>query len=280
MTTVLSLEQLADDANRALAKAPAEEVLRWASDTFGKRFAMAASMGDTVLAHLASRVQPGIDVLFVDTGYHFVETIGTRDAVAAAYPVRVLDIRPVSTVAEQDALYGPRLHDRDPDRCCAMRKVAPLDRALRDYDAWASGLRRDESPTRADAPVVGWDNKRGKVKVNPLARWTQPDVDAYIARHDVLVNPLLFDGYSSIGCGPCTRRTAPGEGLRGPAAGREPTRPNAESTDDQSWCLGRSSSVHEHRSAPSTSRGPMTRVVMMGVAPDRYAVNRCTGGSS
>ena len=122
---MLSLEQLADDANRALAQAPAEEVLRWATDTFGERFAVAASMGDTVLAHLASRVQPGIDVLFVDTGYHFVETIGTRDAVAAAYPVRVLDIRPVSTVAEQDALYGPRLHDRDPDRCCAMRKVAP-----------------------------------------------------------------------------------------------------------------------------------------------------------
>ena len=169
------------------------------NDTFGERFAVAASMGDTVLAHLASRVQPGIDVLFVDTGYHFVETIGTRDAVAAAYPVRVLDIRPVSTVAEQDALYGPRLHDRDPDRCCAMRKVAPSTMPCATTTR-ASGLRRDESPTRADAPVVGWDNKRRKVKVNPLARWTQPDVDAYIAQHDVLVNPLLFDGYSSIGC--------------------------------------------------------------------------------
>ena len=94
------------------------------------------------------------------------------------------------------------------------RKVAPLDRALRNYDAWASGLRREESPTRATAPVVGWDHKRGKVKVNPLARWTQADVDAYIARHDVLVNPLLSDGYASIGCGPCTRRIAPGEDAR------------------------------------------------------------------
>jgi phosphoadenosine phosphosulfate reductase len=219
MTTLLNPEQLAEDANHELAEASAEEVLRWASKTFGARFVVAASMGDTVLAHLASRVQPGIDVLFVDTGYHFVETIGTRDAVAATYPVRVLDVQPVFTVAEQDRLYGPRLHDRDPDRCCAMRKVAPLDRALCDYDAWASGLRRDEAPTRADAAIVGWDAKRRKVKVNPLARWTQADVDAYIAEHDVLVNPLLLDGYSSIGCGPCTRRTGSGENLR---AGRWP----------------------------------------------------------
>jgi phosphoadenosine phosphosulfate reductase len=214
MTAVICMEQLAEDANAELEDASAEDVLRWASDTFGNRFAIAASMGDTVLAHLASRVQPGIDLLFVDTGYHFVETIVTRDAVAAAYPVRVLDIQPILTVAEQDRVYGARLHDRDPDRCCAMRKVAPLDRALRDYDAWASGLRREESPTRATAPVVGWDHKRGKVKVNPLARWTQADVDAYIARHDVLVNPLLSDGYASIGCGPCTRRIAPGEDAR------------------------------------------------------------------
>jgi phosphoadenosine phosphosulfate reductase len=217
MTAVLSLEELVSDANAELEEASAEEVLRWARDTFGDRFAITASMGDTVLAHLAGRVQPGIDVLFVDTGYHFVETMGTRNAVAAAYPVRVLDIQPVMSVAEQDALYGPRLHDRDPDRCCALRKVAPLDSALRAYDAWASGLRREESPTRAQAPVVGWDAKRGKVKVNPLARWTQADVDAYIAQYDVLVNPLLFDGYSSIGCGPCTRRVAPGED---PRAGR------------------------------------------------------------
>jgi phosphoadenosine phosphosulfate reductase len=219
MTTVLDLEQLAENANRELAEAPAHEVLGWASEMFGDRFAIAASMGDTVLTHLASRVQPGIDVLFVETGYHFVETIGTRDAVAATYPVRVLDVTPTFSVAEQDRLYGPRLHDRDPDRCCAMRKVAPLDRALRDYDAWASGLRRDEAPTRADAPVVGWDAKRRKVKVNPLARWTQADVDAYIAEHNVLVNPLLLDGYASIGCAPCTRRTPPGENLR---AGRWP----------------------------------------------------------
>ncbi len=159
-------------------------------------------------------MQPGIDVLFVDTGYHFVETIGTRDAVAATYPVRLLDIRPVMSVAEQDAAYGPQLHDRDPDRCCALRKVAPLDSALQDYDAWASGLRREESPTRADAPIVGWDRKRDKVKVNPLASWTQADVDAYIAQHDVLVNPLLAAGYPSIGCAPCTRRVAPGESAR------------------------------------------------------------------
>jgi phosphoadenosine phosphosulfate reductase len=208
------LETLASRAGEELEDASAEEILRWAADTFGDRFCVTSSMADAVLTHLAARVKPGIDVVFLDTGYHFAETIGTRDAVAAVYDVNVITITPEQTVAEQDAQYGPRLHDRNPDLCCALRKVAPLNKALDGYDAWATGLRRDESPTRAATPVVAWDARRGKVKVSPLARWTQADVDAYVAEHGILLNPLFMDGYTSIGCQPCTRRVAAGEDAR------------------------------------------------------------------
>ncbi|AZQ74078.1 MULTISPECIES: phosphoadenylyl-sulfate reductase [Streptomyces] len=208
------LEKLALDAGRELEDAPAPEILRWAADTFGERFCVTASMADAVVAHLASRVRPGVDVVFLDTGYHFPETIGTRDAVEAVMDVRVLTLTPRLSVAEQDAAHGPRLYERDPDLCCRMRKVEPLAEGLAGYDAWATGLRRDESPTRAGTPVVGWDARRGKVKVSPIARWTEADVDAYVAEHGVLVNPLLMDGYTSVGCAPCTRRTLAGEDAR------------------------------------------------------------------
>ena len=131
--------------------------------------------------------------------------------------VNVRSIRPRMTVGQQDGEYGPRLFARNPDECCFLRKVEPLERALADYDAWATGLRRDESPTRANTPVVAFDPKRGKVKVNPIAAWTQADVDRYIARWNVPVNELFKKGYGSIGCWPCTRRTKAGED---PRAGR------------------------------------------------------------
>lgn len=218
------LRGLAERAGRELEDASALEILRWAVDTFGEGFCVTSSMEDAVVAHLASRVRPGVDVVFLDTGYHFPETIGTRDAVAAVMDVHVITLTPEQTVAEQDAEYGPKLHDRDPDLCCALRKVRPLERGLADYRAWATGLRRDESPTRANTPVVGWDEKRRKVKVSPIARWTQDDVDAYVAEHGVLTNPLLMDGYASIGCAPCTRRVLEGEDARaGRWAGRAKT---------------------------------------------------------
>ncbi len=138
--------------------------------------------------------------------------------------VNLITLTPRQSVAEQDAEYGPRLHDRDPDLCCALRKVAPLEAGLAGYDAWATGLRRDESPTRAGTPVVGWDARRGKVKLSPIARWTQEDVDAYVTEHGVLTNPLLMDGYASVGCAPCTRRVLAGEDARaGRWAGRGKT---------------------------------------------------------
>ena len=208
-----NLEELAVSAARELDAAPAEEIISWAHETFGDRFAVTASMADGILSHIASQAVPGITVLFLDTGYHFPETIGTRDAVAASYDVTVRTITHPLRVPEHEAEYG-RLYEIDSDLCCAIRKVWPLDRALRPYDAWAGGVRRSESPSRADTPVVGWDAKRRKVKVNPLAAWTDDQVDAYVTRHNILVNPLREIGYASIGCAPCTRPVAPGEDAR------------------------------------------------------------------
>ncbi len=214
MSAVTDLRALAETAGRELETASAQDVVRWAALTFGSRLAVTASMADAAVVDLVSRAAPGADVLFLDTGYHFAETLGTRDAVAATYDINLISLTPVQTVAEQDVTYGPRLHERDPDRCCALRKTAPLEQALTAYDAWITGLRRDESPTRAGTPVVAFDEGRGKVKVNPIARWTQDDVEAYVAANGVLLNPLLMDGYASIGCAPCTRRVAPGEDQR------------------------------------------------------------------
>jgi phosphoadenosine phosphosulfate reductase len=213
------LAALAADAGSRLEGAPAEEIVRWAAGTFGSRFCVTSSFADAVLAHLVSRVAPGTDVVFLDTGLHFPETLRVREQVAGSLPVRVRSVRPRLTVGQQDGRYGPRLFARQPDECCALRKVEPLERALADYDAWAAGLRRDESPTRAHTPVVHFEASRGKVKVNPLAAWSQSDVDAYIARWDVPVNPLLSQGYGSVGCWPCTRRVKAGED---PRAGRWP----------------------------------------------------------
>jgi phosphoadenosine phosphosulfate reductase len=220
----VELRRIAGLAAAELRDATAEEILSWAGRTFGDRLAVASSMADTVLVDLAARNAPGVHVLFLDTGYHFPETIGTRDAVAATYPITLVTVTPEQTVAEQDHWYGPQLYARDPDRCCALRKIAPLDAALARYDAWVTGLRRDESPTRADTPVIGWDDRHDMVKISPLAGWTTDDVAEYAARHGVLQNPLLADGYLSIGCRPCTTRVEPGADPRsGRWAGRVKT---------------------------------------------------------
>jgi phosphoadenosine phosphosulfate reductase len=202
---------IADPVEQALA------ALRWAGETFGDRFAITSSMADGLLAHLASRAIPGVHVIFLDTGFHFAETIGTRDWITGVLPVTLVNVTAPQTPGEQELSFGPKLYERDPDLCCSMRKVEPLARTLAGYAAWGSGVRRDESATRADTRLVDWDAKRGMVKVNPIAGWTQADVDAYIAEHQVPVNPLFELGYGSIGCAPCTRPVAPGED---PRAGR------------------------------------------------------------
>jgi phosphoadenosine phosphosulfate reductase len=218
------LKTLAEQANENLADASAYEILQWARETFGDELVVTASMADGALPHLAAQAAPGVDVVFLDTGYHFVETIGTRDAVGATLDINLVNVTPEQTVAEQDATYGKDLFARDPDKCCALRKVAPLNKALSGYTAWVTGVRREESPTRANTPVVEYDAKRNMVKLNPIAPWTQDDLDTFIADNGVLVNPLTYDGYPSIGCEPCTRRVAPGEDPRsGRWAGRAKT---------------------------------------------------------
>jgi phosphoadenosine phosphosulfate reductase len=213
------LRELAVRAGEELENASALEILAWTTEQFGSSWCVASSMADAVVPHLASRVSPGVDVIFLDTGYHFAETIGTRDAVAATLPVTIRTITPDQSVAEQDATYGPDLFARDPDRCCDLRKVIPLARVLEPYTAWVSGLRRDEARTRARVRVVEWDAARRLVKVNPIARWTQDDVEAYIHEHAILVNPLLYDGYGSVGCQPCTHRSVGDDARSGRWAG-------------------------------------------------------------
>jgi phosphoadenosine phosphosulfate reductase len=209
------LRSLAEQGAALLGEdAGAAAVLGWAARTFGGGLIVASNMQDAVLVDLAARARPGVDVLFLDTGYHFAETIGTRDAVEAVYDVRIVNARAEAGVAEQDAAEGKDLFAREPDRCCFLRKVVPLRETLAGYDAWVTGVRRVEAPTRANTPLVTFDDKFGLVKVNPLAGWSDDDVDAYIAEHDILVNPLVEAGYPSIGCAPCTRRPQPGQDKR------------------------------------------------------------------
>jgi phosphoadenosine phosphosulfate reductase len=206
--------ELADAADRRFSRAHPIETLAWASRTFGSRLVVASSMADEIVVHLAAQAAPGIDVVFLDTGYHFPETLEFRRAVGTRHDVTITDVTPILSVAEQDERFGPKLHDRNPDACCEMRKVQPLARALEPYDAWVSGVRRDEAATRADTRTVMWDAARGKVKVNPIANWTERDVTEYAATHGLTFNPLRQLGFLSIGCAPCTRAVLPGEEAR------------------------------------------------------------------
>lgn len=222
--TTFSSEKLGADfarrANRLLADASATDILSWAYETFGDGLTLTSSLADTVLIHLAEQVAPGIDVLFLETGYHFVETIGTRDAVAAVHDVNLISLTPAQSVAEQDATWGQDLFATNPDQCCALRKVAPLDAALAEYTAWASGIRRADSIARANTPIVSWDLRRRIVKIAPIAAWSDADVAAYIEQHNLMINPLLEDGYPTIGCEPCTSRASADDPRAGRWAGR------------------------------------------------------------
>lgn len=200
--------------NAGLENASAEEVADWAVATFGARLAVAASMQDTILPHLFGTRLPGVDVLFLETGYHFPETIATRDAAGAALPITVVNVLPRQTVEEQDAEYGKDLFASNPNTCCFLRKVDPLARALEGYDAWVTGARRADAVTRASLPVVTWDANHGLVKINPLALWDDAAVEAYQVANGLPRNPLVAQGYPSVGCAPCTARVAAGEDPR------------------------------------------------------------------
>jgi phosphoadenosine phosphosulfate reductase len=209
------LRALAEAGAAELGEASADEVVAWVARNFSTdAAAVACSMADAVLPHAVSRQLPGVDVLFLDTGYHFIETHATRDDVARLLPVRIVDVLPERTVAEQDAAHGAELFARDPNLCCALRKVDPLHRVLGDYEVWFTGVRRDEAPTRANTPLIVWDERNGLVKVNPLAAWSFEDILDYAGTHNVPVNPLMGQGYPSIGCAPCTKPVAAGDDPR------------------------------------------------------------------
>jgi phosphoadenosine phosphosulfate reductase len=218
--TEADLQQLAERGAVELEGAGAEDLLRWTDENFGmhvgagdpakKGYVVASNMQDAVLVDMAAKVRPGVDILFLDTGYHFVETVGTRDAVEAVYDVKIVNVTAENSVARQDQLFGKDLFAREPNECCRMRKVEPLGRALQNYSAWVTGIRRVEAPTRANAPLISWDKAFNLVKINPIAAWTDEDMQAYIDANDVLVNPLAFEGYPSIGCAPCTAKPVEG----------------------------------------------------------------------
>ena len=215
MTATADYKTLAERASKELAQATAEEAIRWTVETFGDDFIVASNMQDAVLVDLATKVKSDVDILFLETGYHFPETIGTRDAVQAVYPnVKIVNAQAEQSVAEQDAEYGEKLHDRDPTLCCNLRKVVPLRKTLGNYSAWVTGVRRVDAPTRANTPIVTWDDRNGLVKINPIAAWTDDEFNGYIREHGILENPLVSIGYLSIGCAPCTARVAPGQDPR------------------------------------------------------------------
>ncbi len=188
-------EELAE-LNREFERMPASKIIQWAVDSFAPHLSLSASMNDAVLIDLATKVHPGIEVVFIDTGYHFPETLETVELVRRRYG---LNLRMMTVPHFADELWKI-----DPENCCSAVKVGQLDRALEGKAAWMSGLRREEAATRGQAPIVARD-LRGLVKVNPIATWSSLDVEGYIADHDVIVNPLRLQGYLSIGCQPCTQ---------------------------------------------------------------------------
>ncbi len=219
METVHSTpEEIADLAER-FENRPAEDVLTWAAERFPGRIILTCSwqLQSSALIHMTRSLGLDVRIVELDTGLLFPETYATRDALVARYGLRLESVPPRRSVAEQAEDEGPELWARDPDRCCALRKVEPLERALADVDAWVTGIRRAQSATRANARKLEWDAARGVVKVQPLVDWSDEDVKGYLYAHDVPYNPLHDQGYPSIGCVPCTRAVKPGED---PRAGR------------------------------------------------------------
>jgi phosphoadenosine phosphosulfate reductase len=203
----LSAEELTS-LNADFETAPASTVIRWAVDTFGADLVLAASFEDVVLIDLATKLAPDIEVIFLDTEAHFPETLAFVDTVRDRYGLNLTVTKPGPEAAA---------HPCGSEQCCQFRKVAPLRRAVRGNRAWLTALKRDDGPTRANAPIVSWDDAFGLVKVNPLATWTNDDITSYLVDHELPQHPLWSQGYRSIGCAPTTRPVADGED---PRAGR------------------------------------------------------------
>jgi phosphoadenosine phosphosulfate reductase len=207
-----------------------QEILAATIERYAPKIVLGCSFGaeDVVLVDIVHHLDPSIPLLYLDTDFLFPETYATRDRIVQAYglkPTQVLQIKSLLTPEKQAQQFGEALWTRDPDRCCELRKLEPLTRVLKDYDAWIAGIRRDQSPTRAHAKVIEWDARFQLVKINPLARWTWSDVWTYIKVHEVPYNELHDRNYPSIGCTHCTSPVAPGED---PRAGRWKNQPKTE----------------------------------------------------
>ncbi|NBX29146.1 phosphoadenylyl-sulfate reductase [bacterium] len=203
-------------ASRSLEAAEPVEIVRWAAERYGDQLTMATAFGPEgcLIIHWLAAVAPRTYVFNLDTGYQFTETLALRERILKRYGIDVVLERPETTVADYERLHGGPLYRTDPDRCCGDRKLAVVKRVLARFGAWMSGIRRDQSPDRAAAPIVGWDHKYGVVKISPLANWTKAKVWDAIMRDDVPYNPLHDQGYVSIGCQPCTRAIGAGEDER------------------------------------------------------------------
>jgi phosphoadenosine phosphosulfate reductase len=214
--TAAGIRQELATVSRSLESAHPMEVVRWAADRFGDRLTMATAFGPEgcLIIHWLATVAPRTHVFNLDTGYQFQETLELRDRIAHQYGIEVVLERPDTTVTDYERLHGGPLYRSDPDRCCGDRKLVVVRRVLANFDAWMSGIRRDQSPDRAAAPIVGWDHKFGVVKVSPLATWTKAQVWDAIVREQVPYNPLHDRGYVSIGCAPCTRTVTSDEDER------------------------------------------------------------------
>lgn len=208
--------ELVETFAEQLYDASAETILAWAAEHVPGDVAVTLSMENTVLAELAARHLPQADFLFLDTGYHFEQTLAVADGVDKRYPQRLVRALPLLTRAEQDATYGVALYGRDPAACCRMRKVEPLAVSLSPYAGWVTGLRRADGPTRAQAPALSLD-ATGRLKISPIITWSLEDTEAFIADNDLIRHPLTTQGYPSIGCATCTLPVADGED---PRAGR------------------------------------------------------------
>lgn len=204
-TLTIPIEELAA-ISRDLEQAAPQEILAWAAESYMPKLMMATAFGPEgcTIIHMLAEIEPRVRIINLDTGYQFPETLQLRERIAERYGIEVEMVRPELDVPQYEAKNGGPLYRRDPDRCCYERKIVPLRRAIQGYDAWLSSIRRDQSPARAQAPIVGWDKKFELVKVNPLANWTKKGVWAFVEKHQIPYNPLHDQGYPSIGCQPCT----------------------------------------------------------------------------
>ena len=220
--SILECDEELSRAAESVERSSPQEILRWAVDVYGEDLTLSVSFGNPegmVLLDMLSRSTDRAQVFTLDTGFLFKETVRFRDEAMKRYPLPLKVITPDLTVEEQVERYGPELYSCKPDLCCQIRKIEPQRKFLRDYGAWVTGIRRDQTPQRANAPVLSWEKRFGVVKITPLVNWSAGEVEEYVRERSIPLNPLLGGGYKSIGCAPCTRPVSEDEDAR---AGRWP----------------------------------------------------------